>query len=191
MLYNLSNNDGNRIVQTNELIGKKFGLIERLMLNGVKSSRLTVSESSHGIQKIIQSGQHIVFSDIEMRKKGVLIRIISQIEKCYWAIPFYKLTLYKSDNFSIHADGEFVKYNINEITKKNASLVNKIIGHRASFFDHSYNFYWYLETLILYNSGRLYSNELRGVKQSPSEDVYGSLCILVQVMTVEQHHLDQ
>ena len=38
MLYNLSNNDGSRIVQTNELIGKKFGLIERLMLNGVKSS---------------------------------------------------------------------------------------------------------------------------------------------------------
>ncbi len=70
MLYNLSNNDGNRIVQTNELIGKKFGLIERLMLNGVKSSRLTVSESSHEIQKIIQSGQHIVFSDIEMIKKG-------------------------------------------------------------------------------------------------------------------------
>ena len=68
MLYNLSNNDGSRIVQTNELIGKKFGLIERLMLNGVKSSRLTVSESSHGIQKIIQSGQQIVFSDIEMRK---------------------------------------------------------------------------------------------------------------------------
>ena len=76
MLYNLSNNDGSRIVQTNELIGKKFGLIERLMLNGVKSSRLTVSESSHGIQKIIQFGQHIVFSDIEIRKKGVLIRII-------------------------------------------------------------------------------------------------------------------
>ena len=105
MIYNSTYNDIEEEIETNDLVGKKFNLIKSIRLGGVGSKRLIVEDLSVNFKKIIKQKNDLIYSNIELRNKGIIVYIVEGQKRFTWVIPFYKLVVYKSPSFSIHSDG--------------------------------------------------------------------------------------
>jgi len=96
-------------------LGKPFGLIERFKLGGIGSHRMIIDKSSTGFQEIMDRATGTVYGSIERRPKGVLVHLNVKNTPYSWSIPFFKLVFYRSDYFSIHADGEYLSFRKNRM----------------------------------------------------------------------------
>jgi hypothetical protein len=69
----------------------------------------------------------INYGSIELREKGILIHINKGLKNFSWPIPFYQLHIYNTATFSIHAQGNFVKFKKNNLLKENKKFLDKLI----------------------------------------------------------------
>ena len=84
-------------------------VIKSIRLGGIGSKRLIVEDLGENFKKMIQQKNDLIYSNIELRKKGIIVYIVEGQKRFTWVIPFYKLVVYKSRSFSIHSDGNFIK----------------------------------------------------------------------------------
>ena len=103
MIYNSTYNDIEKEIETNNLVGKKFNLIKSIRLGGIGSKRLIVEDLSVNFKKMIQQKNDLIYSNIELRNKGIIVYVVEGQKRFTWVIPFYKLVVYKSPSFSIHS----------------------------------------------------------------------------------------
>ena len=73
------------------------------------------------------------YANIELRPGGVLVLINKGLKNFTWTIPYYQLVIYKSDGFSIHAQGKFVGFKENRLFRENKKFINKLFILRADF----------------------------------------------------------
>ena len=137
MIYNSTYNDIEKDVETDNLVGKKFNLIKSIRLGGIGSKRLIVDELGLNFKKLIQQKNDIIYSNIELRKKGIIVYLVDRQRRFTWVIPFYKLVVYKTPSFSIHSDGNFIRYS-NELNhKQNLVFFKKVLDHKFKFNKHN------------------------------------------------------
>ena len=118
MIFNSTYTDKEKELEVEKLIGKKYGLISSIRLNGVGSKRLIVQETSQNLKKIIIQKSDLIYSNIEIRSGGVIVFIAEGLNRYSWVIPYYKLVIYKTPNYSIHSDGNFIRLVMILISKK-------------------------------------------------------------------------
>ena len=82
----------------------------------------------------------INYGNIELREKGIVIHITKGLKNFSWAIPYYQLHTYKTDGFSIHAHGNFVRFKNNKLLKENKKFIDKVIGFKIEN-DKQYQLY--------------------------------------------------
>ena len=138
MIYNSTYNDIEKDIETDNILGKKFGLIKSIRLNGIGSKRLIINELSHGFKKIIDQKNDLIYSNIEIRKKGIIVYIAEGQKRFTWVIPFYKLIIYKTPTFSIHAEGNYINYSNSLNRKENLLFFKKIMEHKLNFTKHNH-----------------------------------------------------
>ena len=64
----------------------------------------------------------------ELREKGIIVHINKGLKNYSWAIPYYQLHTYKTEGFSIHAQGNFVRFKSNKLLKENKQFIDKVIN---------------------------------------------------------------
>ena len=79
------------------LLGKSFGLLQRIKLKGI-GSQIFILEDSPNLELTDlfkhQSGTR--FCNIELRPKGIIVWFRVKIDNWILVLPFHKLTIYKS-----------------------------------------------------------------------------------------------
>ena len=111
----------------NDLLGKPYSIIKSLKLGGVGSKRMMISQVSPGFSSIMNTVSDINYGNIELREKGILVHINKGLKNFSWAIPFYQLHIYNTETFSIHAQGNFVKFTKNKLLRENKKFLGKLV----------------------------------------------------------------
>ncbi len=125
MLYavNTVNKELNRKI--NLELGKAFSLLEKIKMKGAGSMRMKVIKTSPGLSKT-QDKNDINYTSIELRPKGMIAYFRTKINNYIWVIPYYKLSVFQSETFNIHAGGEFIRLDLKTVYPKNKKFFERM-----------------------------------------------------------------
>jgi len=125
MLRNISYNDHKIQNEITEMIGESFSFFERIKMNGIGSSNLRIQGCNSEIENILNLDNNDNRCNIEIRKKGIIVRFRALLETYALIIPFYKLKLFKGESsvYSIYIDNYYIKVlannkNVHDFFKK-------------------------------------------------------------------------
>ncbi|WP_459210913.1 hypothetical protein [Aquimarina rhabdastrellae] len=106
----------------NELVGKPFSIWQKLKLKGVGSSRMIIVKASNMINKKLIENSDLNYANIELRPQGILTHI-KQLHQTYtWCIPYYQLVYYKTEFFSLHAQGQYIQFKLKSYKENNVFI---------------------------------------------------------------------
>ena len=127
MIYNRTyfNNEDEK--EINKTLGNSFSFLQILKLRGVGSSRFIVHSVSENLSHTINKVSDINYCSIELRPHGILVNITQQLNLFSLLIPYYKLVIFNSDTFSIHADGSNIKIVKDRNYLNNKNFINKMM----------------------------------------------------------------
>ena len=133
MLKNLSYKDPQIEKQINSLVGKELSLMKKLKLKGTGSRKLYIKKCDNEIYDLLRNDYDLNVCNIEIRPKGIIIYIRSNLETYGLIIPYYKLVIFKvgDEEYTINADTNFLK-----IIVKNRSdhgFMKKINSQKANY----------------------------------------------------------
>ncbi|QOD62437.1 hypothetical protein H9I45_06090 [Polaribacter haliotis] len=140
MIFNTTHKNKDAEATINDLVGSAYTFFEAIKKKGVGSKRMMVSDVSPNFKNIMNVVSDINYANIEIRKKGILVHINKGLKNFSWAIPFYQLYMYKTDGFSIHAQGNFIKFTSNKLLKENKKFIDKLVDLKIEN-DKNYEFY--------------------------------------------------
>lgn len=134
MIFNSTYSDPEKDLEVDKIIGKKFNLIESILIGGIGSKRLILDSFSVKFQKYIKDGFDLNYANIELRKKGIKVFITNRQNRITWIIPYYRLVIYKTPFFSIHCNGSFLKFSNKLNHKENLSFFRKLVKIKSNQF---------------------------------------------------------
>lgn len=120
------------------LVGKKMTLFERIKQGGIGSGRLMIQHMSPKLNLGKLKFSEVDYGNIELRPKGVIVHYTKKLERFSWVIPYYRLVIYNSDFFSIHANGNFIQFVKNKNYTENKKFINKMVGIKNDFLKLDY-----------------------------------------------------
>lgn len=138
MIFNTTHTNEDYTIQSNALLGKPFSLLEKIKLKGVGSGRLIIAELSEKLKSNQKQFNELDYANIELRPNGILIHFTNRLARFSWCIPYYKLVVYNSSVFSIHAEGSFIKFKKNNNYLENKKFINKMIDYKNDFLQLEY-----------------------------------------------------
>jgi hypothetical protein len=125
MLRNISYNDHKLKEEISKIVGEPFSFFERIKMNGIGSSSLRIQKCNSEVENLLNLDNNDNRCNIEIRKKGIIVRFRALLETYALIIPFYKLKLFKGDSnvYSIYIDNYYIKVlannkNIHDFFKK-------------------------------------------------------------------------
>ena len=130
------NEENEQIIE--ELVGKPFSLRKKLMMGGVGSGRMVIEEVSPKLEMTLLNGQDLNYANIELRPKGVLIRITRRLDNFTWIIPYYQLHIYKTEGLSIHGQGQFLHFRENQMLYNNKPFFKKLSNLKLEYMKDYY-----------------------------------------------------
>lgn len=140
MIFNTTYSNKDAKVTINDLVGEAYSFIEAIKMKGVGSQRMVIEDVSLGFKNILNSVSDINYGNIEIRKKGVLIHITKGLKNYSWALPFYQLHIYKTSGYSIHGQGNFVRFKNNKLLKENKKFLDRLLDLKIEN-EKDYSFY--------------------------------------------------
>ncbi len=130
MIFNSTYTNKEKELEVEKLIGKKYSLFSSIRFNGIGSKRLIIEETSPKFKKIIIQKNDLIYSNIELRCKGIIVYIAEGLNRFTWVIPYYKLVIYKTPNYCIHSDGNFIRFSTDLNFKENLKFFKKLMTHK-------------------------------------------------------------
>jgi len=120
------------------LVGKSFSFLERIKQGGIGSSRLIIESISPNLDLGKLKFSETDFGNIELRPKGIIVHYTRKLERFSWIIPYYRLVIYNSQFFSIHANGNFIQFSKNKNYIANKKFIDKMIDIKNDYLNLSY-----------------------------------------------------
>lgn len=139
MIFNTTHTDKETSKEIDTLLGKPFTFLQSIKLRGTGSKRMIIDEVSVGFKNIMNTVSDLNYGNIELREKGILVHINKGLKNFSWAIPFYQLHIYKTSGFSIHGQGNFVRFKSNKLLKENKKFIEKLMDCKIKN-DEQYDF---------------------------------------------------
>jgi hypothetical protein len=130
MIFNTTHNNKEDTATINSLLGKSYNFITAIKLGGVGSKRMVIDGVSPGFLKVLNAVSDVNYGNIELREKGIIVHINKGLKNFSWPIPYYQLHTYKTDGFSIHAHGNFVRFKNDKLLRENKKFLSKIINFK-------------------------------------------------------------
>ena len=128
MIINTTHTDKTNDELINSIVGNRYSLFQNLKLGGIGSKRMIIEQVSPNLQEYLNLVADINYANIELRPDGILVFINKGLKNYTWIIPYYRLHFYKTDGFSIHANGKFIKFKQNKLLKENSSFIKKMMN---------------------------------------------------------------
>lgn len=119
-------------------VGQEYSLVQKLKFKGVGSKRMIIDEVSPNMSSMMNIVSDLNYGSVELRPKGILIRINQGLKNFTWIIPFYQLVIYKTNGSSIHAQGKFVHFRDNKTFKENKKFFDKLMNEKVKY-DEQYS----------------------------------------------------
>jgi hypothetical protein len=138
MVFNTTYKNEDYNQQSLLLVGKSFSFIERIKQGGIGSSRLIINSKSPKLDLGKLKFGEIDYGNIELRPKGVVVHYTRKLERFSWIIPYYRLVIYNSQFFSIHANGNFIQFLKNKNYSANKKFIDKMIDIKNDYLNLSY-----------------------------------------------------
>jgi hypothetical protein len=123
----------------NKAVGEKYTIFERLKLKGIGSGQLKVIEYSNNLKDCFSDNHDIKFVIIELRKNGLIVYIKNYIDDYVWLIPFHQLSIFKSNFFSLHGNGTFIKIDLKSIKGNNETFFKKVQDKKLELYQTYFN----------------------------------------------------
>jgi len=130
-------NEENEVI-IDDLVGKPFSLRKKLLMGGVGSGRMIIDEASPKLEMTLINGPDLNYANIELRPKGILIRITRRLDNFTWVIPYYHLHIYKTTGLSVHGQGQFLHFRSNQLLYKNKPFFKKLSALKLEFMQDYY-----------------------------------------------------
>ncbi|GAA4301036.1 hypothetical protein [Aestuariibaculum suncheonense] len=139
LLFITTNKDHEITRQINDLVGKPFSFWTSLKLKGIGSKRMIIEDTSPNFDSILNQVSDLNYANIELRPQGILVHITKGLNRFVWVIPYFKLSIYKTNGLSIHANGSFIRFRKSKTFNENRAFFNKLLNLKLEFTKH-YNF---------------------------------------------------
>ncbi|MBC8754013.1 hypothetical protein H2O64_04980 [Kordia sp. YSTF-M3] len=120
--------EASKLIDSN--LGEQFPIMQRIKLKGIGSKRMIINDVSPKMKQYLNTVDDLNYGSIELRPKGILIHIHKKLDSYSWVIPYYKLHIYNSAYFSIHAEGNFIQFKKNKLFKENKAFIEKIVTQK-------------------------------------------------------------
>lgn len=135
MVYNITrvNKEYERV--SKQTLGKPYSIIERLKKGGVGSGKMVIDTKSKGLYSNREQVMDTDFGNIELCPQGIIVHFTERMERFAWIVPYYKLHIYNSEHFSIHGDGNFIKFRKDKLYKSCKDFLTKMMDNRAAYLD--------------------------------------------------------
>ena len=124
--------------QSTSLVGKSFSFIEKIRQGGIGSGRLIINSKSPKLDLGKLKFEEIDYGNIELRPKGIVVHYTRGLERFSWVIPYYRLVIYNSQFFSIHANGNFIQFLKNKNYRDNKKFIDKMNCTKNDHLNLSY-----------------------------------------------------
>jgi len=132
-LYNITYKNKETENEINVEMGKPFGLIEKLKLGGIGSRRMIIENFSEDIKNLKLKVSGIQYANIELRPNGIIVHINQGIYTHAWTIPYFRLSVFNGDFFTIHGGGSHIQFNKEKSWKENKDFLQKIVKLKSKF----------------------------------------------------------
>ena len=132
-LYNITHKNKETEKEINAEMGKPFGLIEKLKLGGIGSRRMIIENFSEDIKNLALKVSGIQYANIELRPNGIIVHINQGIYTHAWTIPYFRLSVFNGDFFTIHGGGSHIQFNKEKSWKENKDFLQKIVKLKSEF----------------------------------------------------------
>ena len=133
-LYNISYSDKETDKLINDEMGNPYSLIKKIKLKGIGSRRMIIEHFSDNMKHLTLKVSGIQYANIELRPKGLIIHINQGIYTYAWTVPFFRLSIYNGDYFTVHGNGNFIQFNKEKSWKENRTFLQKIM-HLKSIYN--------------------------------------------------------
>jgi hypothetical protein len=102
-------------------------------MKGIGSGRMIIDKVSPKLERVLLNGPDINYANIELRPKGILVRITRRLDNFTWIIPYYQLYTYMTNGLSIHGQGEFLHFRNDRFLKNNKEFIRKMLNLKVIF----------------------------------------------------------
>lgn len=138
MIFNTTHKNEEYDIESTALVGRPFNLLERIKKGGIGSGRLVIHKISPKLNLGKLKFSETDYANIELRPRGVIVHYTRKLERFSWIIPYYRLVVYNSQSFSIHANGSFIQFQKNRNYKENKKFIEKMIQRKIDFLELDY-----------------------------------------------------
>ncbi|RKS53743.1 hypothetical protein BC962_1997 [Gillisia mitskevichiae] len=127
MLFNTTDTNKSYLEETSNTVGKAFSFVDKIKMGGVSSGKLEVAEFSAKLEPKDLLASAVNYATIVLRPKGVIVHFRNDSKRYSWIIPYYRLVIYNTRTFTIHANGHFIKLKRNKNYQDNKKFLDKMI----------------------------------------------------------------
>ena len=127
MLFNTTDTNKDYLKESKDTVGKAFSFLEKIKMGGVGSGKLVVEEFSAKLQPKDLLASAINYATIVLRPRGIIVHFSNGSNRYSWIIPYYRLVIYNTRTFTIHANGHFIKCKRNKNYHDNKKFLDKMI----------------------------------------------------------------
>jgi len=127
MLFDTTDTNKDYLKETKNIVGKAFSFVDKIKMGGVSSGKLEVAEFSAKLQPKDLLPSAVNYATIVLRPNGIIVHFRNEGKRYSWVIPYYRLVIYNTRNFTIHANGHFIKLKRNKNFQGNKKFLDKMI----------------------------------------------------------------
>lgn len=138
MLFNTTHTNKEYTKNSIHIVGEAFSFFQRLRMKGIGSGRLIITEISAKLQPENMQTIAINYANIELRPKGIIVHFTNRLDRYSWIIPYYRMVIYNTQTFTMHANGNFIKFKKNKNYQDNKKFINKMIDLKNTFLNLEY-----------------------------------------------------
>jgi hypothetical protein len=133
MILNTTYTNKDHDALINNLVGSPYSFLKKIKMKGIGSGRMIIYKVSPKLERALLNGPDINYANIELRPKGILVRITRRLDNFTWIIPYYQLYTYMTNGFSIHGQGEFLQFRNDRFLKDNKAFIKKMLDLKVIF----------------------------------------------------------
>lgn len=124
------------IRKIDKIVGKSFSFLARYRMGGIGSHRMYVKAYSQGFEKLLQRNSNSLYGNIELRPDGIIIHISQRNHRFSWILPYYQLSVFQSEGFTLHGNGEFVRFHTDAYFDKNKVFFERMFKARERVLEN-------------------------------------------------------
>lgn len=114
-----------------QFVGTSYSLIEKIKMGGAGSEKMQIVSCSQTFKEVLNKHQEINYGSLEIRTKGIIVHFNNGQQYHVWCIPFYHLSIFKTDTLNIHGAGSMVKFYLKK--KQNERFLNTLLEKHAAY----------------------------------------------------------